>query len=100
MHPLLDSDASLLPVMTSVQASLGDVERLFDAQLASDLPPVMQLVRHVERYRGKMLRPILVVLAGMASHPQVTATSSSSPTSSNSFISKGSMKGWKTGILA
>ncbi|MCX5691399.1 MAG: polyprenyl synthetase family protein, partial [Planctomycetota bacterium] len=74
MHPLLDTDARLIPVMTAVQASLGDVERLFDAQLASDLPPVMQLVRHVERYRGKMLRPILVVLAGMASHPEVTRT--------------------------
>lgn len=57
--------------MTAVQASLGDVERLFDAQLASDLPPVMQLVRHVERYRGKMLRPILVLLSGIASHPDV-----------------------------
>lgn len=42
------------------------VSRRFDRQLESDLAPVSRLVRHVERYRGKMLRPTLVLLAGLA----------------------------------
>jgi octaprenyl-diphosphate synthase len=39
---------------------------LFERQLASDLPPVNTLCLHVERYRGKMLRPAMVFLSGMA----------------------------------
>ena len=66
MQPLLESDPRLAPVMVALHAALADVEKMFDAQLASDLPPVSQLVRHVERYRGKMLRPILVLLCGVA----------------------------------
>jgi len=38
----------------------------FAAELASDLDCVNQLVQHVERYRGKMLRPTLVLLGAMA----------------------------------
>jgi geranylgeranyl pyrophosphate synthase len=52
--------------MVALHAALADVEAMFDAQLASDLPPVSQLVRHVERYRGKMLRPILVLESARA----------------------------------
>jgi octaprenyl-diphosphate synthase len=70
MQPPLASDPALATVLVAVQASLRDVERVFDAQLASDLPPVTQLVRHIERYRGKMLRPTLVLVCGMASHPR------------------------------
>ena len=35
---------------------LEKVEKIFCDQLASDLPAVNDLCRHVERYRGKMLR--------------------------------------------
>ncbi|MEO0512957.1 MAG: polyprenyl synthetase family protein [Planctomycetota bacterium] len=49
----------VLSVMTAV------TER-FDAQLASDLPAVEELIRHVERFRGKMLRPMLTVLSAEA----------------------------------
>ncbi|HWE93556.1 MAG TPA: polyprenyl synthetase family protein [Tepidisphaeraceae bacterium] len=60
--------------MTSALASLTDcirpnleaVERLFHSELQSDLACVNTLVKHVSRFRGKMLRPCLVLLAGKA----------------------------------
>lgn len=48
---------------------LADVESRFAAELTSDLPCVNELVGHVERYRGKMLRPMLVLVSGMATSP-------------------------------
>ena len=58
------------PELAQIQSALTDglkrVERRFDEQLASDLLPVERLCGHIERYRGKMLRPSLVMLAGMA----------------------------------
>ncbi len=49
---------------------LEEVEARFSAELISDLPCVNQLVAHVERYRGKMLRPTLVLVAGLAGAPK------------------------------
>ncbi len=43
------------------------VDRLFTAELRSDVDCVNTLIRHVSRFRGKMLRPCLVLLAGRAS---------------------------------
>jgi octaprenyl-diphosphate synthase len=43
------------------------VEDIFAKQLRSDLPAVNELAQHVERYRGKMLRPTLLMLSGIAS---------------------------------
>lgn len=43
----------------------------FAAELKSDLPCVNLLVEHVERYRGKMLRPMLVLVSAMASSSQL-----------------------------
>ena len=48
---------------------LAQIGTRFNSELASDLACVNQLVAHVERYRGKMLRPILVVVTGMATSP-------------------------------
>lgn len=48
---------------------LADVESRFATELMSDLPCVSALVAHVERYRGKMLRPMLVLVSGLASSP-------------------------------
>lgn len=48
---------------------LVEVERLFAAELRSELACVNVLVRHIERYRGKMLRPMLMLVAGMATSP-------------------------------
>jgi octaprenyl-diphosphate synthase len=49
-----------------IAAGLGRVETLFESQLASQFPAVNDLCRHVERYRGKMLRPTLVIVSGLA----------------------------------
>jgi octaprenyl-diphosphate synthase len=51
---------------------LAEVESRFAAELLSDLPCVNTLVGHVERYRGKMLRPMLVLVSGLASVPKAT----------------------------
>ncbi len=48
---------------------LAAVEELFAGELASTLPHVQQLVGHVHRFRGKMLRPTLVLLCGLAVAP-------------------------------
>jgi octaprenyl-diphosphate synthase len=53
-------------VVACVAAELAQVELLFDEELNSELPCVNQLVRHVSRFRGKMLRPLLLLLAGKA----------------------------------
>lgn len=50
-----------------IGTELAAVEQLFDEELASDLPCVNALVRHVSRFRGKMLRPTLLLLCGKAS---------------------------------
>ena len=49
---------------------LAEAERQFAAELDSDLGCVNELVRHVERFRGKMLRPTLVLLSAMAIEPE------------------------------
>ncbi|MHC4869021.1 MAG: polyprenyl synthetase family protein [Planctomycetota bacterium] len=46
--------------------ALAEVEAIFETQLLSDFPAVNELCRHVERYRGKRLRPTLVLLSGLA----------------------------------
>ncbi|MEM6855163.1 MAG: polyprenyl synthetase family protein [Planctomycetota bacterium] len=48
---------------------LEQVEARFGAELLSDLPNVNTLAEHVERYRGKMLRPTLVIASAMAAYP-------------------------------
>jgi octaprenyl-diphosphate synthase len=50
-----------------LSCDLADVEARFAAELLSDLPCVNSLVKHIERYRGKMLRPTLVLVSAMAS---------------------------------
>ena len=49
-----------------IAAGLARVETLFESQLASEFPAVNDLCAHVERYRGKMLRPTLVLVSGLA----------------------------------
>ncbi len=45
---------------------LLDVQRRFSNELISDVDCVNELVRYVEKYRGKMLRPMLVLISAMA----------------------------------
>ncbi len=66
MRGVLDIPEHLLALQELILDALARVETRFDAQLVSDLPPVDDLCTHVERYRGKMLRPTLVALCGAA----------------------------------
>ncbi|MEO1009316.1 MAG: polyprenyl synthetase family protein [Planctomycetota bacterium] len=66
MRNLLDLDEDLAPLQAELAGFLVRVSDRFDAALTSDLLAVERLTRHVERYRGKMLRPALVALCGSA----------------------------------
>jgi len=50
----------------SITSELSDVCRIIDDELFSDLPLVNDLCEHVRGYRGKMLRPALLLLSGQA----------------------------------
>src|SRR3954470_17406277 len=66
MTGMLDTDATHRHVATLLREQLEQVTLIFERQLASDMSAVNTLCRHVERYRGKMLRPTLVLLSGLA----------------------------------
>jgi len=66
MRGVLEIPENLLPLQAALAQGLERVQTRFDAHLESDLPPVARLCRHVERYRGKMLRPSLTLLCGLA----------------------------------
>ena len=55
---------SLALLNGTIEKELAAVDRLFNEELASDLACVNALVKHVGRFRGKMLRPTLLLLAG------------------------------------
>ncbi len=52
---------------TPVQHDLERLQSLMEQELASDDPFIAELVRHVLRTRGKLLRPALVCLSAQAS---------------------------------
>jgi octaprenyl-diphosphate synthase len=58
--------ATLATLTECIRPQLEAVEKLFHQELSSDLRCVNALVKHVSRFRGKMLRPMLVLLAGKA----------------------------------
>jgi octaprenyl-diphosphate synthase len=64
---MLVAAAGYQEVQERLAGHLSAVEARFSAELLSDLACVNSLVTHVERYRGKMLRPMLVFVSGMAS---------------------------------
>ncbi|MEM9560135.1 MAG: polyprenyl synthetase family protein [Planctomycetota bacterium] len=66
MRGVLELPSDLLPVQETMVDALARVEGVFDRAVENDLPPVAKLCAHVERYRGKMLRPALVTLFGLA----------------------------------
>jgi octaprenyl-diphosphate synthase len=59
-------NALLAAIGDCVQPQVEAVEKLFHQELKSDLACVNTLVKHVSRFRGKMLRPLLVLLSGRA----------------------------------
>jgi len=68
MSMLLSTQSDTV-ISAHLAAALDDVEARFSVELLSELACVNNLVTHVEQYRGKMLRPTLVLLAAMASDP-------------------------------
>ncbi len=52
--------------LQTIEPYLAGVNDLFARELASELEHVQKLSHHVERFRGKMLRPVLVFLSGLA----------------------------------
>jgi len=61
-------------IAAALASELAEVESRFAAELVSDLSCVNDLARHLEQYRGKMLRPMLVILSGMAVSPSGEVT--------------------------
>jgi len=60
---------ALADLTDTIRPQLDAVERLFHEELSSDLKTVNALVKHVSRFRGKMLRPCLVLMSGKACSP-------------------------------
>lgn len=71
MRGVLEIPAELESLQALVSAALPGVEAVFQGQLVSDLPPVDEMCAYIERYRGKMLRPTLVILCGAAANPRL-----------------------------
>src|SRR5206468_8527835 len=59
-------EAALSNLSECIATELAAVDDLFRTELKSRLPCVNTLVKHVSRFRGKMLRPMLVLLSGRA----------------------------------
>ncbi len=53
-------------IYAPIAEHLRAVEQLFDEELECDLPFTAEICEHVSRYRGKMLRPALTLLAAQA----------------------------------
>ena len=60
---------SLLQIYDFLAVELEEVREVFDGELRSDLPMIADLIEEVGKFRGKMLRPILVLLCGRACGP-------------------------------
>lgn len=66
MTGLLDLTDLHRPIADLLERELERVSLIFDRQLASNLSAINALCLHIEHYRGKMLRPTLVLLSGLA----------------------------------
>jgi octaprenyl-diphosphate synthase len=56
----------LADVYAPIAADLRRVDRMLRDELRADLPCVDELCAHVERFRGKMLRPAVLMMCGQA----------------------------------
>lgn len=79
MQGVVNIPADLKSLEDIIASGFGVVEQIFADQLVSDLAPVDQMCEHVERYRGKMLRPMLVLLCGAAANPELDSLLTSGP---------------------
>jgi len=62
-------NASLASLTDCIAPELAAVEETFQSELSSSLQCVNTLVKHVNRFRGKMLRPCLLLLSGRSIGP-------------------------------
>jgi len=67
LDPALMRQPTHQPLAAILARELEEVSLIFERQLASELSAVNGLCVHIEQYRGKMLRPTLVLLSGLAS---------------------------------
>ncbi len=70
MPGMLDIAPAHESIARLLAEGLRRVDERFNEQLNSPIAPVAELCRQVERYRGKMLRPMLVMLSGLAASPR------------------------------
>src|SRR3954463_6697768 len=74
-----DLGRKLATLYAPITSELVEAERIFAAELASRFPFVQNLVEHSADFRGKRLRPALVLLTGRAcgeitpAHPVLAA---------------------------
>ncbi len=80
MRPLAARHTTTLPdLYAPIAAQLHESTRIFQNELTADEPVILGLFRHAEKYRGKQLRPALLLLAAQASgelrpeHPVLAA---------------------------
>ncbi|MFN0054016.1 MAG: polyprenyl synthetase family protein [Planctomycetales bacterium] len=70
MHEETAANAGVKALLARVQELIGDdlreVERVFLAEIASRHPFVQEVLAHLTSYRGKRLRPMLVLLSALA----------------------------------
>lgn len=75
MNALVDMVPAHATAAGLLAPGLARVADLIAEQLRSEIPEVESLCRYVERYRGKMLRPTMVLVTGMAAGAQQSAHS-------------------------
>jgi octaprenyl-diphosphate synthase len=66
LTPAARAPAAPLDLYAPVAADLAEVERILARSLVSRHPRVAEVVAHVRHYRGKRLRPVLLLLAARA----------------------------------
>lgn len=69
----LSTDPMMHPVHEALALGLTRVRQRFDEQLVSADQPINELAAHVGRYRGKMLRPVLTLVCGLAANERAGA---------------------------
>jgi octaprenyl-diphosphate synthase len=63
---MTQTDVSVTELYDSIRSDLRRVEQIFDDELASDVGCVNRLCERVQAYRGKMLRPALLLFSAEA----------------------------------
>src|SRR5437899_2470770 len=73
LHPATNGTPRGALLYAPIAADLAEVERVFARKLSHHRGHVSRLVNHIEQYRGKRLRPTLLLLAARACGPVMPA---------------------------